>query len=88
MTNNYARDLNRLYETIGKNVKHYREKGNLTQEALANKLGYKSVSTISGAEVFYQKRVKFNIAQLHQISLILDVPITNFFINRDRQHYS
>lgn len=82
MFKNNIKDLDELYTIIGKNVKYYREKKNLTQEDLSKELGYKSISTISCSEIYYKKKVKFNIKQLYKISNMLDIPIELFFIKR------
>jgi len=71
-----------IHKTIGKNVKKIREKHNISQLTLAHLLGYKSVSQISSAEIYYNK-IHFNIVQLAKISYVLDVPITAFFESVD-----
>ena len=67
-----------LYKRIGKNVATLRKEAKLSQLALSLKMGYKSVSVVSGAEVYYNGK-HFNIDQLLKISQILEVPITKFF---------
>lgn len=74
-----------LYSTIGKNIRYYRKlyslnKKELTQEELAE-LANVSTSLIGNLE---SKKTEqgISIYNLYKISLILDVPIENFFINR------
>lgn len=63
-----------LHQKIGKNVKRLRKEAGLSQLKLAYALGYKSVSPISGAEIYYNK-IHFNIENLYKIAHILDVDI-------------
>ena len=67
-----------LYKIIGQNVaKHRKEKG-LSQLDLSLAMGYKSVSVVSGAEIYYNGK-HFNIEHLLKISQILNVEISEFF---------
>jgi len=66
-----------LYNIIGKNVAKYRKAKGLSQLDLSLAMGYKSVSVVSGAEVYYNK-THFNIEHLLKISQILDVEICEF----------
>lgn len=75
-----SESLKALYIKIGSNVKKYREEKKITQLELAFKLNYKSPGFIANSEIFYRDKYHFNIAQLHKISEILDVPIQNFFL--------
>ncbi len=68
-----------LHKTIGINVKRIRKTKNISQLKLAYALGYKSVSPISGAEIYYNK-IHFNIENLAKIAYILEVNISDFFI--------
>ncbi len=68
----------KLHIAIGLNVKKIRESHNVSQLKLAHAIGYKSVSQISSAEIYYNK-IHFNIVQLAKIAYVLDVPITVFF---------
>lgn len=63
-----------LYAAIGKNVAKYRKEKNLSQLDLSLKMGYKSVSVVSGSEICYQGK-HFNLAQLLRISQILEVEL-------------
>ena len=67
-----------LYKTIGKNVAKYRKEKKLSQLELSLKMGYKSVSVVSGAEIYY-KRKHFNLEQLLKISQILEINLCDFF---------
>jgi len=67
-----------LHKQIGRNVKKIRKKKGLSQLELAYKLGYKSVSPISCAEIYYNK-IHFNIENLAKIAHVLDVDICEFF---------
>jgi transcriptional regulator with XRE-family HTH domain len=68
----------RLHKCIGKNVKEIRKSKGISQLELAYSIGYKSVSPISCAEIYYNK-IHFNIEQLVKISKELDVDICSFF---------
>lgn len=67
-----------LYKIIGKNVAKYRKEKNLSQLDLSLKMGYKSVSVVSGSEICYNGK-HFNLEQLLKISQILEVDICDFF---------
>ena len=66
-----------LYKIIGRNVAKYRREKNISQLDLSLQMGYKSVSVVSGAEIFYKKE-HFNIIHLVKISQILNVDISEF----------
>ena len=63
----------RLHRKIGENVQKIRKTKKISQLKLAYALGYKSVSQISSAEIYYNK-IHFNIEQLAKIAYVLDVP--------------
>lgn len=63
-----------FYIRIGKNVKKYREKKGLTQLELTYEMNYKSVSLVSAAELYKNKK-HFNLEHLYKISKILDISI-------------
>ena len=67
-----------LYQIIGKNVAKIRKEKGLSQLDLSLQMGYKSVSIISGAEIYYNGK-HFNLEHLLKISQILDVNICDFF---------
>lgn len=68
----------KLHKKIGKNVQRTRKEKKISQLKLAYALGYKSVSPISSAEIYYNK-IHFNIEHLYKIAYVLDVPICTFF---------
>ena len=70
--------VEKLHKKIGSNVKKIRKEKNVSQLKLAYALGYKSVSPISSAEIYYN-RIHFNIEQLYKIAYVLNVPICVFF---------
>jgi transcriptional regulator with XRE-family HTH domain len=67
-----------LYQIIGKNVAKIRKERGLSQLDLSLQMGYKSVSIVSGAEIYYNGK-HFNLEHLLKISQILDVNICDFF---------
>ena len=71
-----------LHKIIGNNVKNIRKKKNLSQLKLAYALGYKSVSPISSAEIYYNK-IHFNIEHLTKIAYVLEVDISELFVDTD-----
>jgi transcriptional regulator with XRE-family HTH domain len=73
-----------LHILIGKNVARLRKKANMSQLQLSLEMGNKSVSLISSAEIYTNKR-HFNISHLHKIAKILDVDISEFFIHFDNK---
>lgn len=68
---------NDLYHIIGANIKHYREKANLTQVQLAEKAQI-SISYVSKIEASGCNK-SLSISVLNQIANVLDVEITEFF---------
>jgi len=67
-----------LHKVIGSNVAKYRKEKGLSQLELSLEMGYKSVSVVSGAEIYYNG-IHFNIEHLHKISQILDINICDLF---------
>ena len=67
-----------FHKLIGANVSRLRKEKGLSQLELSLEMGYKSVSVVSGAEIYYNN-IHFNIEQLLKISQILDVDICEFF---------
>ncbi len=67
-----------LHKQIGANVKRLRQEKNISQLKLAYALGYKSVSPISSAEIYYNK-IHFNVDHLAKIAYVLEVDICEFF---------
>lgn len=72
------KDKEAFFKSIGANVKRLRKKHNLSQMALANLLGHKSTSLVSGAEIYYNKQ-HFSLEHLCLIAFILDEDIKEFF---------
>ena len=66
-----------LYHIIGKNVAKTRKEKGLSQLDLSLQMGYKSVSIVSGAEIYYNGK-HFNLEHLLKISQILEVDISEF----------
>ena len=66
-----------LYKIIGKNVDKYRKEKGLSQLDLSLAMGYKSVSVVSGAEIYYNGK-HFNLEHLLTISQILNIEISEF----------
>ena len=67
-----------LHRTIGDNVKRIRESKNISQLKLSYAMGYRSVSTVSCAEIYHNK-IHFNVEHLAKIAYILDVDVCEFF---------
>ena len=66
-----------LYKIIGQNVAKYRKEKGLSQLDLSLAMGYKSVSVVSGAEI-YSNGKHFNLDHLLKISKILNIEISEF----------
>lgn len=64
--------LHDYYKKVGLNVKKARTLKNISQLQLAQLLNYKSVATISNAEICYDRH-HFSLAQLYKISLVLNI---------------
>jgi len=61
-----------MYRVVGKNVKIYREKKEMSQLQLSYALDFKSVSLVSAAELASDGK-HFNLEQLFKISKILEI---------------
>ncbi len=66
------------YKMIASNVKRIRKDKKISQLELSHRIGHKSVSIISCAEINH-KNHHFNIEHLLRIAYILDVDICEFF---------
>ena len=66
-----------LYKIIGQNVAKYIKEKGLSQLDLSLAMGYKSVSVVSGAEIYYNGK-HFNLEHLLKISQILNIEISEF----------
>lgn len=73
-------EIDNMYIEIGKRVKKLREKKNMTQLELSYAMGYKSVSLVSAAELYTNKK-HFNLEHLYKISKILDINMSVFLEN-------
>lgn len=71
-------DMQKIYKTIGINVKNIRESKGISQLTLALAIGHKAVGVISNCELCLQNK-HFNIEHLIKIADVLDVHITDFF---------
>ena len=67
-----------FYKRIGRNVAKYRKEKNMSQLDLSLEMGYKSISIVSSAEIYYNGK-HFNLEHLLKISQILDIDICDFF---------
>jgi len=80
-------EIDNLYINIGKKVKEIREKNNMTQLELSYAMGYKSVSLISAAELYTNKK-HFNLEHLYKISIIFDISICDLILEVNKLNYS
>jgi len=76
--------IDNLHIKIGLKVKKLREKHNISQLELAYLLGFKSLSIVSGSEVYYKRKGSlkgqhFSIEHIYKICLILDEDFSDFF---------
>lgn len=69
--------IEELHKKIGENVKKYRESKGITQLELSQAIGHSGTTMISLGEIGKGKH--FNIKQLHQISIALEVNICKLF---------
>ncbi len=60
-----------------RNLAKYRKEKGLSQLDLSLAMGYKSVSVVSGAEIYYNGNI-FNLEHLLKISQILNIEISEF----------
>lgn len=67
---------NYIYELVSKNIKRIRKEKKLTQEQLANKMGY-STQFISNIES--KNHQTFSLGTLWRLVLVLDIDITELF---------
>ncbi|MBE0499608.1 MAG: XRE family transcriptional regulator [Campylobacterales bacterium] len=71
-----------LHKSIGKNVSRIRRSKKISQLKLAYALGYKSVSPISSAEIYYN-HIHFNVEQLVKIAYVLECEVCDFFDSKE-----
>jgi len=65
-------ELTTFYKKIGSNVKRFREKKGMTQQALALAINHNSVGHIAKAEL-YKYNKHFSLDQLYKIGKVLKV---------------
>ena len=70
--------IDNLFITIGKNVQAKRKEKNISQLELTHQMGFKSVSLVSQAEIYYNKQ-HFSIKHLYIIASILECRLEDFF---------
>lgn len=70
--------IQEAHKIIGRNVKKIRESKNISQLELSHRIGHKSVSIVSCAEINH-KNHHFNIEHLLRIAFVLEVDICEFF---------
>ncbi|MDX4060341.1 helix-turn-helix transcriptional regulator [Aliarcobacter skirrowii] len=70
--------INNYHKIIGENVKRIRKEKGLSQLDLSHRIGHKSVSIISCAEINH-KNHRFNIEHLLKIAYVLEVDVCEFF---------
>ena len=68
-----------VHKIIGLNVKRLREAKKISQLELSLKIGHKSVSIVSCAEINHNNHY-FNIEHLVKIAYVLEVDIREFFV--------
>lgn len=73
------KELKEFYRRIGLTIAYYRRKAGMTQEALAQRLGYE-INTISRVENAAQ-RVTLDF--IYKMSALLDVSPSQFFSFKD-----
>ena len=69
--------INDFYKIIGKNVKRIRKEKGVSQLDLSHRIGHKSVSIISCAEINHNKN-KFNIEHLLKIAYVQKLVFVSF----------
>lgn len=69
-----------FYKQIGLNVKRMREQRGVSQLELSNRLGYKSVSVISKAELCIENK-HFNLEHLYRIAKELEIELCDLIVD-------
>ena len=70
--------LDDMFTKIGKNVQRLRKERGISQLELTHRMGFKSVSLVSQAEVFYNNQ-HFSLKHLYMIASILGCELVDFF---------
>ena len=73
-------ESNRFHQNISKNVRKIRKEKGLTQLDVSLSLGFSNPSFMTNAESENSEK-KFNLNQLHKLSVVFDVDICEFFKN-------
>jgi len=71
-------ESNKFHQNISKNVRRIRKEKKLTQLDVSLSLGLSNPSFVTNAESEKSDK-KFNLNQLHKLSLIFEVDICEFF---------
>lgn len=71
-------ESNKFHQNISKNVRRIRQEKNLTQLDVSLALGLSNPSFITNAESMSSDK-KFNLNQLHKLSIIFNINICEFF---------
>lgn len=71
-------ESNKFHQNISKNVRRIRQENNLTQLDVSLALGLSNPSFITNAESMSSDK-KFNLNQLHKLSIIFNINICEFF---------
>lgn len=75
--------MQKIYKSIGLNVKKARQSKNISQLALALAIGHKAVGTVSMAELCINNK-HFNIEHLMKIAEVLEINICDFFVEDEQ----
>ena len=67
-------NIEEFHKKIGINVAKYRKEAKLSQLELSLQMGYKSISIVSSAEIYYKGK-HFNLEHLLKIAQILNIDI-------------
>ncbi len=72
------------YKQISQRIRHIRLIKHFTQEQIALSMGFTSATFYTNAENFKSGK-HFNLEHIIKISVILDVPIAEFFQDKENQ---
>ena len=71
-------NLKDFYKIVSNNVVRIRKENKLSQLKLANAIGHNNATIIGKAELLAENK-HFNLEHLYKISVVLDIPICEFF---------
>lgn len=74
----HQKDVDAFYKLVGHNVKRLRNLHNASQLEVSFAMGHKSVSLLSMAELYLDKK-HFNLEHLYKLAQIFDCNISEFF---------